>query len=110
MSRFRKKPVTIDAVRACEALHCASRNWSGLPGWLVAAYDRGGVVFARDHVSLPTPEGTMRAERDDWIICGVRGEVYPCKPDIFAATYERVVEANDPDSEALRRRPDQEPR
>jgi hypothetical protein len=56
--RFRKKPVVIDAVK-CEE-----------------------VTF------IETLEGTMRAEVGDWIITGVKGERYPCKPDIFAATYE----------------------
>ncbi|WP_422929019.1 hypothetical protein [Singulisphaera sp. PoT] len=37
---------------------------------------------------IPTPEGVMLANPGDWIITGVKGEVYPCKPDIFEATYE----------------------
>jgi hypothetical protein len=41
-------------------------------------------------VSITAPEGVMRAEPDDWIIHGIKGELYPCKPDIFAATYEPV--------------------
>ena len=41
---------------------------------------------------IHTPEGDMRARRYDWIIRGVQGEFYPCKPDIFAATYEPVTE------------------
>jgi hypothetical protein len=43
-------------------------------------------------VSIATLEGTMRADWDDWIIQGVQGEFYPCKPDIFDATYEAVPE------------------
>ena len=42
-------------------------------------------------LSIPTLEGVMIGRQDDWIIKGVKGEVYPCKPDIFAATYEAVV-------------------
>ena len=44
----------------------------------------------RPRISLliPTLEGTMQADENDWIIRGVKGELYPCKPDIFAATYE----------------------
>jgi hypothetical protein len=41
-------------------------------------------------IEIPTPEGTMTASPGDWIIRGVKGEFYPCKPDIFAATYEAV--------------------
>jgi hypothetical protein len=39
---------------------------------------------------IDTPEGTMRAERGDWIIRGIQGEIYPCKPDIFEASYEEA--------------------
>lgn len=41
---------------------------------------------------IPTLEGLMQAVVGDWIIKGVKGEIYPCKPDIFEATYERVEE------------------
>lgn len=91
MPKFRKKPVVIEAVRAFEAIRAAGAHWDALPEWLSAAYEKGGIVFAHDHVSITTLEGTMRAERDDWIICGVKGELYPCKPDIFAATYDAMA-------------------
>jgi hypothetical protein len=37
---------------------------------------------------IPTRAGTLRADLTDWIICGVKGDVYPCRVDVFAATYE----------------------
>ncbi len=43
-------------------------------------------------MQIPTLEGRMRANIGDWIIRGMKGEVYPCKPDIFEATYEPVAE------------------
>lgn len=58
------------------------------------------------HGWIDTLEGGHTVCPGDWIITGVKGEHYPCKPDIFAATYE--PEESDPQSEALRRRPDQE--
>jgi hypothetical protein len=83
MARYRKKPVVIDA-------------WQMQPGqapeWLTAGSitqligDDGSVAVIIVH----TLEGDMRAEMGDWIIKGVKGELYPCKPDIFAATYEEV--------------------
>lgn len=89
MAQFRKKPVVIDAFRLGD-------EW---PDWWadkVTANEitthnvgyrwRGGPDYALIH----TLEGVMRAEKGDWIIRGVKGEVYPCKPDIFEATYERV--------------------
>ena len=49
-------------------------------------------VDAPDCLDIKTLEGTMRAMPEDWIIRGIRGEFYPCKPDIFAATYEPAPE------------------
>lgn len=62
----------------------------------MAAVALGDVVFhpSREgpgHLTIATLEGVMRAEVGDWIIRGVKGELYPCKPDIFAATYEPVT-------------------
>jgi hypothetical protein len=62
MPKFRKKPVVIEAVRLTE------------------------------QVEIKTLEGTMVGEPGDWLITGVKGEQYPCKPDIFEATYEPVEE------------------
>lgn len=41
-------------------------------------------------MEIETLEGTMKADKGDWIIKGVKGELYPCKPDVFAMTYEKV--------------------
>lgn len=90
MPRFRKKPVVIEAVECAVVLRAAATAWNDLPKWLVSAYENGGVLFAHDHVLIGTLEGEMRADKDDWIIQGVKGEIYPCKPDIFEATYESV--------------------
>ena len=92
VKQYRKKPVVIEAIRCSEALRAFSRDyWAGLPKWLEAAYDKGGVVPTDEGIYLPTSEGSMLANPDDWIICGVKGEVYPCKPDIFEATYDEVA-------------------
>lgn len=45
-------------------------------------------AMSEGNLFIATLEGEMRADKGDWIIKGVQGEVYPCKPDIFAATYE----------------------
>lgn len=84
--RYRKKPVEIEAVQVVE-------GGMDRPAWLADAI-RAGVVYWHGgddpHYSIRTLEGVMRANLLDWIIKGVKGELYPCKPDIFAATYERV--------------------
>lgn len=86
--KYRKKPVVIEAVRARDAIGAAKTHWRELPVWMRDAYDKGGIVFTDRGVSVTTLEGVMLAALDDWIICGIKGELYPCKPDIFEATYE----------------------
>ena len=46
-------------------------------------------------LSIETLEGTMKANKGDWIIRGVKGELYPCKPDVFEMTYEKVNDNGD---------------
>jgi len=92
--KFRKKPVVIDAVRIEKEMMQTA------PEWLIKAVNEGGVVFTglgRFTQNVPfacvnTIEGTMRGIDGDWIIRGVKGELYPCKDDIFRATYEPVEE------------------
>ncbi len=90
MAKYRKKSVVIDAVRTRDLMNAAIEDWAVRAPWLVRAYECGDIVFASDHVSIKTLEGVHRADPDDMIICGIKGELYPCKPDIFAATYDPV--------------------
>lgn len=80
MARFRKKPVVIEAVRF------DGRNEIEIAAWMGSACH--GAYTHPDGFAIPTPEGTMVASPGDWIIRGVKGEFYPCKPEIFAASYE----------------------
>lgn len=89
--QFRKKPIVVEAIRCRDAMHYMERCWVKLPKWLADAHEKGGVVQTPAGIYLPTLEGLMLAQPDDWIICGVKGEVYPCKPDIFEQTYEAVL-------------------
>lgn len=80
--KFRKKPVVIEAVQWTE------NNESEVTAFLkMGEFSSAGYVKGR-YVEIGTLEGTMIASPGDWIIKGVKGEYYPCKPDIFAATYE----------------------
>jgi len=85
--RFRKKPVVIDAVQI------RGDNDNELLSWLnehVVPFE-----FVGDHtLIIHTLEGDITAQPGDWIIRGVVGEFYPCKPYIFEATYEPVGEAS----------------
>lgn len=83
MPQFRKKPVVIEAVQVGPDILA--------PPWFSEAVERGDIYFeVRGPTYINTLEGVMRAEHGDWIIRGVKGELYPCKPDIFEATYEPV--------------------
>jgi len=92
MAKYRKKPVVIEAVQNTAEFRKGEKTGS-VPSWIVAHL---AAEVIRPHptvetaLSIGTLEGTMRADDNDWIIQGVNGEVYPCKPDIFAATYEAV--------------------
>jgi hypothetical protein len=88
--RFRKKPVIISAILCKDALKAFQADWKELPDWLAQAYGKEEIVFSNIGIQIFTLEGTMWANADDWVICGISGEIYPCKPDIFEATYEVV--------------------
>ena len=85
--KYRKKPVVIEAMQY-NALN--SRN--SVMQWIDA---NGGKCFLVKSINdnsiyIETLEGTMRADLNDYVIKGVNGEFYPCKPDIFEKTYEKV--------------------
>lgn len=94
MAQFRKRPVVIEAVRWGDDCTFGGE----LPTWLRESIDSGpkigGLMRMGDTVHVFTLEGVMVANPGDWIIRGVKHELYPCKPDIFAATYEPVVTPN----------------
>lgn len=83
--KFRKKPVVIEAWQTFVGGELDK------PEWLKAAIADGKVYYqggSEPYYTIETMEGSMRANPRDWIIQGVKGELYPCKPDIFEATYE----------------------
>ncbi len=86
MTRYRKKPVVIDAIL-----------WNGTASGATAVIDfvlaGGGTARYHDEddkIAIDTLEGTVTASPGDWVIRGVQGEHYPCKTDIIVATYEAV--------------------
>lgn len=87
MAKFRKKPVVIEAIRFRGDNRAEIEQWAQKysPCW------PNDWVFTPAHVTIPTLEGAMLALPGDYIICGVAHEFYPCKPGIFAATYEPVA-------------------
>lgn len=93
MAFYRKKPVVIEAVQFRD-------NDTSIADIAKLAADATCTVavdYGCDEVVMviETLEGVMTAREDDYIVKGVFGELYPCKPDIFAETYERVLEVAD---------------
>lgn len=79
MAKYRKKPVVIDALQ-----------WTGENREEMIEFVNNEAVVGIEWIAIPTLEGTMRATVGDYIIRGVHGELYSCKPDIFAKTYEKA--------------------
>lgn len=84
MAKYRKKPVVIEAIQ----FRIGEQD-----GALASHVVDGDIRYTEEGTMLiKTLEGVMEAQPGDWVIRGVKGELYPCKPDIFAATYELVEE------------------
>jgi hypothetical protein len=96
---YRKKPVVIEAFQMTQERRADNTDW---PEWLNAAWqmepnETGSLKplgfpesDGTDPLTIITLEGVHVVSFDDWIIRGVKGELYPCKPDIFEMTYEAV--------------------
>lgn len=94
MSKYRKKPVVIDAVQFNGFNEEDGQVIvSDRPEWLTAAFGKEILFFDKPGtLTVKTLEGSMIASSGDYIIKGVKGEIYPCKPEIFEATYEPLAE------------------
>jgi len=94
--KFQKKPVVIEAF---QLTYEVAKGKEPVPQWAVDAQKNGAlkiIVTDKLHGSqygiIETLEGKMEANANDWIIQGVKGEIYACKPDIFSLTYEPFSE------------------
>ncbi len=97
MAQYRKKPVVIEAFQMTKDRRVSNYDW---PMWLDKAWqlERGapGSLYPTEEgtgdgtVSISTPEGEHLVSWGDWIIKGVKDELYPCKDEIFVLTYEAV--------------------
>ena len=90
MEKYRKKPVVIDAVQLTTANYQAVSNIIAAAGYNVRHAPKP-FLRAVPGIVIETLEGDMTADFGDFIIKGVQGEFYPCKPEIFEKTYEKVV-------------------
>ena len=84
MNKYRKKPVIIEAVQYLPGKTCQE-----IAEWMNVEHSEED-CWDDSEWGIETLEGLMWARPEDWIIKGIKGEFYPCKPDIFEATYELV--------------------
>lgn len=90
MAKYRKKPVVIEAWQF-------DGSWESAKPLVAMSRSICWTDYGGGEIEIEILEGTMTANAGDWIIKGVKGEFYPCKPDIFAATYE-PAEAREKDA------------
>ena len=86
MAQYRKKPVVIEAVQYDGNFRCLDIFSINEVSHFIVSKDKND----KQCIKIPTLEGEMTATIGDYIIRGVQGEFYPCKPDIFEKTYEKV--------------------
>ena len=93
MPKFRKNPVVIEAIQWDGTLSGSTQIEFAFPRMNTTGKTSNSISNAVDYWCIWTLEGQHRVSPGDWIIKGVKGEFYPCKPDIFEATYEPVEAA-----------------
>lgn len=86
--RYRKKPVEIEAMKLPNVYDIDARV--DFDDWIIVAQGDRICRYVGSGLVIPTLEGEMTASEGDYIIRGVKGEIYPCKPDIFEMTYDKV--------------------
>ena len=95
MPQYRKRPVVVNTFQMESSVYNEELYW---PKWIVEAFENKVMYYDmkryinddKYQICIHTLEDIMYVDIDDWIIQGVQNELYPCKPDIFAATYEPV--------------------
>lgn len=93
MGLYRKRAVAVEAITFDELVEHGRQHAKSFVNGVPWAFDYAGQPITHetdDCYLIPTLEGTMKFNRGDMLITGVKGEIYPCKMDIFAATYERI--------------------
>lgn len=79
--KYRKKPIDIEAFQFGK---------DEFPFWFSCRLGKNNIIVKEDCVYIKTLEGTMKADLFDYIIKGIEGEIYPCKPDIFEKSYDKI--------------------
>lgn len=93
MAIYRKKPVIIEAITFDELVEYGSTHGGNIVNGMPWSFDYKGQPVSHENDDcylIPTLEGIMRFDRGDMLITGIKGEIYPCKADIFTAKYDKV--------------------
>lgn len=90
MNRYRKKPVVIEAIQWNRMNYDEIREFTNNTATYHEWFQHNESGVNKNLLTIPTLEGNMTASDGDYIIKGINGEFYPCKPDIFEKTYEKV--------------------
>lgn len=93
--KFRKKPVVVEAVQYAGINDCGDfllEDDEDLPDWIEVALRKNQIFIHSWKHAINTLEGVLFISPSDYVIRGIHGELYPCKPDIFNQTYEKVEE------------------
>lgn len=96
--KYRKKPVIIEAIKYVGGTAFAEE----IPKWLRDASLDKIIYWENNNLYIKTLEGVHHVSDGDYVIRGVQGELYPCKPDIFEQTYERVTPGEDSEMSSCR--------
>lgn len=90
--KCKKLPIELEAELVAELLEKFKHNFKELPNWVIEAYENTTINTITDNdFIIKTLEGNMTASKEDYLIKGVNGELYPCKKKIFEKTYEQVI-------------------
>lgn len=92
--KFRRKPIVLEAIQFRANFRDAQTilNWiNEASGWSPDKNTDPPAMYYYGDLTIMRPDGNLHARDKDWIIKGVKGEFYPCKPDVFKKTYEPVV-------------------
>lgn len=99
--KYKKKPVAVEAFQYDGDLKGADGKYY-VPDWAAEAYEKGIMYYDLTELFINTLEGTHHVSVGDYIIQGLKGELYPCKPDIFVKTYD-VLTGDKPETNSISR-------
>lgn len=90
--KYRKKPIVIESMQLKRKVFDVIEKWINENNGIIHARNNGEFPEDSCYIEIDTLEGRIMANEFDYIIKGIKGEFYPCKPDIFEASYEKVEE------------------